>query len=86
MLAEKLTETARNIVWLDPEKDRPQEASKEQIAALQERLGYRWRNLYLLRCVAYLMLPFSCRMRSGRGCGRCYVCTLHAGGPCFVQR
>jgi hypothetical protein len=47
LLADKLTATAKNIVWVDPE--RPTEATREEIAALQARLGYRFKNLYLLR-------------------------------------
>lgn len=49
LLAEKLTHTAKNIVWGDLRHERPQEASKERIHELQERLGYRFSNLYLLR-------------------------------------
>lgn len=43
VLAEKLTEVARNIAWLDARKDWPQEATREQIAALEERLVRRGR-------------------------------------------
>lgn len=49
VLAEKLTETAKHIAWVDLEKDRPEESSREQVAALQARLGYRFQNLFLLR-------------------------------------
>lgn len=48
-MAEKLTQTAKNIAWTDHESSRPAEATKEQVAALQARLGYRFSNLWLLR-------------------------------------
>lgn len=49
MLAEKLTQTAKNIVWNDLPADQPTEASREQVQALQAALGYRFNNLWLLR-------------------------------------
>jgi hypothetical protein len=49
LLAQKLTETARNVVWFDLPGERPAEATKAQVEALQARLGYRFKNLYLLR-------------------------------------
>ncbi len=49
MLVEKLTQTAKNIVWGDLQHELPKEASKQRIVELQERLGYRFNNLYLLR-------------------------------------
>ncbi|KAL4448477.1 hypothetical protein ABPG75_005696 [Micractinium tetrahymenae] len=49
LLAAKLTETAKNIEWCDPPADRPAEATREQIDALEARLGYKFKNRYLLR-------------------------------------
>lgn len=48
-MAEKLTVTAKNIAWTDHESSRPAEATREQVADLQARLGYRFGNLWLLR-------------------------------------
>jgi hypothetical protein len=49
VLVEKLVQTAKDIKWGDLPAERPQEATKQQIDELQHRLGYRFKNLYLLR-------------------------------------
>lgn len=43
LLAAKLTEAARNIEWCDPPADRPAEATREQVDALEARLGYKFK-------------------------------------------
>lgn len=49
LLSEKLTQAAKSIAWIDLPADRPREATKAQIEELQSALGYRFKNLYLLR-------------------------------------
>ncbi len=43
LLAAKLTDTAKNIEWCDPPADRPAEATREQVDALEARLGYKFK-------------------------------------------